>query len=178
MSISDIRWGSVAHSRAGLISQVAEELWEVKDRKIKNLTKEDITIVEYKKMLVKNSRSRTFPCVRRADDEVRYRCAGEGEAVQQEHWPQQNLDCDVRSAVRSRRSERGSIFSTVANFLTRRIAVLIFLHVSIVLPRHSYIFSRSNVSLSRCILSNLRRNRREFDFFEGGTAVRGARGRL
>ncbi|TCD68629.1 hypothetical protein EIP91_010284 [Steccherinum ochraceum] len=38
-----------------LISQVAEELWEVKDRKIKNLTKEDITIVDYKKLLVKNS---------------------------------------------------------------------------------------------------------------------------
>ncbi|KAI0774623.1 P-loop containing nucleoside triphosphate hydrolase protein [Trametes elegans] len=40
-----------------LISQVAEELWEVKDRKIKNLTKEDITIVDYKNMLVKNSHS-------------------------------------------------------------------------------------------------------------------------
>ncbi|KAI0364615.1 P-loop containing nucleoside triphosphate hydrolase protein [Pilatotrama ljubarskyi] len=38
-----------------LISQVAEELWEVKDRKIKNLTKEDITIVDYKNLLVKNS---------------------------------------------------------------------------------------------------------------------------
>ena len=42
---------------AGLISQVAEELWEVKDRKIKNLTKEDITIVDYKNLLVKNSAS-------------------------------------------------------------------------------------------------------------------------
>ena len=40
-----------------LISQVAEELWEVKDRKIKNLTKEDISIVDYKKMLVKNSQA-------------------------------------------------------------------------------------------------------------------------
>lgn len=39
----------------GLISQVADELWEVKGRKIKNLTKEDITIVQYKKQLVKNS---------------------------------------------------------------------------------------------------------------------------
>ncbi|KAH8092528.1 P-loop containing nucleoside triphosphate hydrolase protein [Cristinia sonorae] len=38
-----------------LISQVAEELWEVKNRKIKNLTREDITIVDYKKLLVKNS---------------------------------------------------------------------------------------------------------------------------
>ena len=39
----------------GLISQVANELWEVKNRKIRNLTKEDISIVDYKKMLVRNS---------------------------------------------------------------------------------------------------------------------------
>ncbi|EIN11118.1 P-loop containing nucleoside triphosphate hydrolase protein [Punctularia strigosozonata HHB-11173 SS5] len=38
-----------------LISQVAEELWEVRDRKIRNLTKEDITIVDYKKSLMKQS---------------------------------------------------------------------------------------------------------------------------
>ncbi|KAI0782553.1 P-loop containing nucleoside triphosphate hydrolase protein [Abortiporus biennis] len=38
-----------------LISQVAEELWEVKNRKIENLTKQDITIVDYKNILVKNS---------------------------------------------------------------------------------------------------------------------------
>jgi len=38
-----------------LISQVAEELWEVKDKKIRNLSKEDITIVDYKKNLIKNS---------------------------------------------------------------------------------------------------------------------------
>jgi len=38
-----------------LISQVAEELWEVKNRKIINLTKEGISIVDYKKLLVKNS---------------------------------------------------------------------------------------------------------------------------
>ncbi|CCM00291.1 uncharacterized protein FIBRA_02321 [Fibroporia radiculosa] len=38
-----------------LISQVADELWEVKSRKIKNLTKEDITIVDYKNLLVKHS---------------------------------------------------------------------------------------------------------------------------
>lgn len=43
----------------GLISQVAEELWEVKDRKIKNLTKEDITIVDYKKLLVQKSMSQS-----------------------------------------------------------------------------------------------------------------------
>lgn len=48
---------NVSDISLGLISQVAEELWEVKDRKIKNLTKEDITIVDYKKMLVKNSSS-------------------------------------------------------------------------------------------------------------------------
>ncbi|KAG7091700.1 hypothetical protein E1B28_008103 [Marasmius oreades] len=38
-----------------LISQVAEELWEVADKKIKNLTKYDISIVDYKKNLVKQS---------------------------------------------------------------------------------------------------------------------------
>lgn len=38
-----------------LISQVAEELWEVKDRKIVNLTKQDISIQDYKKILMKNS---------------------------------------------------------------------------------------------------------------------------
>lgn len=38
-----------------LISQVAEELWEVKDHKIVNLTKEDIGIADYKKILMKNS---------------------------------------------------------------------------------------------------------------------------
>ncbi|KAH6908277.1 P-loop containing nucleoside triphosphate hydrolase protein [Coprinopsis sp. MPI-PUGE-AT-0042] len=38
-----------------LISQVAEELWEVADKKIKNLTKHDISIVDYKKRLVKDS---------------------------------------------------------------------------------------------------------------------------
>jgi hypothetical protein len=31
----------------GLISQVAEELWEVKDKTIRNLTKDNITIVNY-----------------------------------------------------------------------------------------------------------------------------------
>ncbi|KAG9119323.1 hypothetical protein FRC07_005698 [Ceratobasidium sp. 392] len=38
-----------------LISQVAGELWEVKDKKIRNLTKEDIDIKAYKAMLVKES---------------------------------------------------------------------------------------------------------------------------
>ncbi|KAF8076986.1 P-loop containing nucleoside triphosphate hydrolase protein [Lyophyllum atratum] len=38
-----------------LISQVAEELWEVADKTIKNLTKRDISIIDYKKNLVKQS---------------------------------------------------------------------------------------------------------------------------
>lgn len=38
-----------------LISQVGDELWEVKDHKIRNLTKEEISIVEYKKQLAKAS---------------------------------------------------------------------------------------------------------------------------
>ncbi|KAJ7668989.1 P-loop containing nucleoside triphosphate hydrolase protein [Mycena rosella] len=38
-----------------LISQVAEELWEVADHTIKNLTKADISIIDYKKNLVKQS---------------------------------------------------------------------------------------------------------------------------
>ncbi|KAJ3501492.1 hypothetical protein NMY22_g18908 [Coprinellus aureogranulatus] len=38
-----------------LISQVAEELWEVADKTIKNLTKMDIGIVDYKKKLIKES---------------------------------------------------------------------------------------------------------------------------
>ncbi|PBK66913.1 P-loop containing nucleoside triphosphate hydrolase protein [Armillaria solidipes] len=38
-----------------LISQVAEELWEVANKTIKNLTKEDISIVDYKKNLVRQS---------------------------------------------------------------------------------------------------------------------------
>ncbi|TFY82078.1 hypothetical protein EWM64_g1926 [Hericium alpestre] len=38
-----------------LISQVAEELWEVADQTIKNLTKEGISIVDYKQNLVRKS---------------------------------------------------------------------------------------------------------------------------
>jgi ABC-type nitrate/sulfonate/bicarbonate transport system ATPase subunit len=48
---------------SGLISQVAEELWEVKNRKIRNLTKEDISIVDYKKALMKQSKP-GFICIR------------------------------------------------------------------------------------------------------------------
>lgn len=40
-----------------MISQVAQTLWEVKDKKIMDLTKQDITIVEYKKQLAKRSES-------------------------------------------------------------------------------------------------------------------------
>lgn len=38
-----------------LISQVAEEIWEVKDKKIVNLTKEGMTIVDYKNSASKSS---------------------------------------------------------------------------------------------------------------------------
>ncbi|KAF5309270.1 hypothetical protein D9611_015146 [Ephemerocybe angulata] len=41
--------------RRCLISQVAEDLWEVADKTVRNLTKADITIVDYKKNLVKQS---------------------------------------------------------------------------------------------------------------------------
>jgi len=40
----------------GLISQVAEDLWEVKGKTVTNLTKQDITIVDYKKSLAKRSK--------------------------------------------------------------------------------------------------------------------------
>lgn len=40
-----------------LLSQVAKELWEVKDKKIINLTKQDIDITMYKRQLAKNSAS-------------------------------------------------------------------------------------------------------------------------
>lgn len=39
----------------GLISQVAEDLWEVKNKTIRNLTRDGIDIKEYKKGLVKQS---------------------------------------------------------------------------------------------------------------------------
>lgn len=42
---------------SGLISQVAEDLWEVKDQTIRSLTREGIDIKEYKAGLVKQSRS-------------------------------------------------------------------------------------------------------------------------
>jgi ATP-binding cassette, subfamily F, member 2 len=52
------RAADVIFSRpVGLISQVAEELWEVADKTIKNLTKQDISIVDYKKNLVRQSTS-------------------------------------------------------------------------------------------------------------------------
>jgi ATP-binding cassette subfamily F protein 2 len=43
--------------RIGLISQVAEDLWEVKDKTVMNLTKQEITIVDYKRSLAKRSES-------------------------------------------------------------------------------------------------------------------------
>ncbi|KAN0061007.1 ABC transporter ATP-binding protein arb1 [Thecaphora frezii] len=54
MAIKEFEGGVVIVSHDfRLISQVAEELWEVKDRKIVNLTKQEIGIQEYKKILMK-----------------------------------------------------------------------------------------------------------------------------
>jgi len=42
----------------GLIGQVAEELWEVADKTIHNLTKQEIDIIGYKRNLIKQSKSK------------------------------------------------------------------------------------------------------------------------
>lgn len=56
MAIREFEGGVVIVSHDfRLISQVARDLWEVKDKKIVNLSKEDIGIAEYKKMLMTNS---------------------------------------------------------------------------------------------------------------------------
>jgi len=44
----------------GLIGQVAEELWEVADKTIHNLTKQEIDIVGYKRNLIKQSKSKWY----------------------------------------------------------------------------------------------------------------------
>ena len=55
-AIKDFEGGVVIVSHDfRLISQVANELWEVKDRKIVNLTKQDISIQDYKKILMNTS---------------------------------------------------------------------------------------------------------------------------
>ena len=79
----------------GLISQVANELWEVKGRKIRNLTREDVGIVEYKKMLVQKSTfqgSLELAC--QLTDKNRFRRFREGKAVQQNRY--QGQDINVR----------------------------------------------------------------------------------
>jgi len=50
-----VTWLKESKSLVGLIGQVAEELWEVANKKIRNLTKEEISIQDYKKNLVKQS---------------------------------------------------------------------------------------------------------------------------
>jgi hypothetical protein len=59
-----LSWERILADQPGLISQVAEELWEVKDKTVKNLTKEDITIVDYKKALAKRSEIHAYHLIR------------------------------------------------------------------------------------------------------------------
>ena len=53
-----------SHTSLGLISQVADELWEVKNKSITNLTKEGISIVDYKKILARESTFLFLACFR------------------------------------------------------------------------------------------------------------------
>ncbi|KAG2095118.1 uncharacterized protein F5147DRAFT_642164 [Suillus discolor] len=56
LAIKDFEGGVViVSSNFLLISQVAEELWEVADKTIHNLAKDEISIVDYKRNLVKHS---------------------------------------------------------------------------------------------------------------------------
>ena len=98
----------LTHTVVGLISQVADELWEVKDRKIKNLTKEDITIVDYKKILVKNSTC--LPCstwMHLTDLRSCRSCrSGEGEAVQQVDGQDEDVSCRLRAIANANATAR------------------------------------------------------------------------
>lgn len=83
----------------GLISQVANELWEVKNRKIRNLTREDITIVDYKKMLVRNSMSARTGLTHPLIYDHRFCRIGESQAVQQNRHQGQDMNTQDNSAL-------------------------------------------------------------------------------
>ena len=86
----------VLHTRqlsSGLISQVANELWEVKNRRIRNLSREDISIVDYKRMLVQNSASPgLYGVTYQLTDKRRFRRTGESQAIQQDRCQGQDVN--------------------------------------------------------------------------------------